>query len=1023
MTIEPLSAATTPESRAPEGTSPNNPALALTLSSDSPLERCEAMLRAASFAAAQLLSTDWRNCLGIILAAIGQATDVSRVYLFESVCQDEKWFTSQTHEWAAPGVTSQIENPELQSMDLEAVGIGRWATILSGMGVVQGQYSDFPVSERGILDEQEIDSIALVPIQVEGVWWGVLGFDQCRDSRVWSEADIEVLRLLSDMIGAAVTRERADAALRASESELRALFDSMHDAIFVFDRNGTYCKVMPNAPELLFKPSQQMEGRTVEEVIGGGVAREFLQIVRDVLDTKSMRRFEYSLPIDGHNMWFSATATPLTEETVLWVARDMTEAHQAREALRESEALFRLLAENSTDKIARLDANGAFLYVSPSVKPLLDYTPEELIGFVPFEMIHPSDQPIVAKSFELIMSSPGLTDLITYRMRRRDGSYLWFETTSRVTRDPDGQNPEIHTVSRDISARRIAEDALREAEAKYRSIFENAVEGIFQTTPSGNYLDANPSLARIYGYGSPAHLKVGLKDISSQLYLDSRRRQDFIKEMADNGSVSNFEAQIRRKDGEVIWISENARAVCDENGALLYYEGTVEDITARKNAEEQLLHDALHDKLTGLSNRALFMDRLSQAFGRLKRHPDALFAVLFLDFDRFKNINDSLGHMAGDQLLISVSQRLSDCLRPGDTVSRLGGDEFSILLEEVGDVAGAILVAERIQNALSQPFAIAGQEIFTSASIGIALGHLEYDHPEDLLRDADMAMYRAKASGKARHEVFDAGMHKRAVALLQLETDLRWAIEREEFQLWYQPIVALETGRIGGFEALIRWKHPQRGLVSPLDFIPIAEETGWIVPIGRWVLEEACRQLAQWHQEIPGEIPLAMSVNLSGKQFSQPDLIANIEDVLRRHNLPPGCLKLEITESALMDNAQEITDRLLKLNSLGVKLGLDDFGTGYSSLSYLHRFPLDTLKIDRSFIARMNEGGENREIVRTIVSLGKNLSMDVVAEGVEDAQQLADLRALKCKNGQGYFFARPLTSDAAFEMLQQSPVW
>lgn len=417
------------------------------------------------------------------------------------------------------------------------------------------------------------------------------------------------------------------------------------------------------------------------------------------------------------------------------------------------------------------------------------------------------------------------------------------------------------------------------------------------------------------------------------------------------------------------------------------------------------------------------MDRLAQAFSRLKRNPEFLFGVLFLDFDRFKNINDSLGHMAGDELLIDIAERLQRCLRPGDTVSRLGGDEFAILLEDVSDEAHAIAVAERIQKEVAQPFTLVGQEVFTSASIGIALGHDGYDKPEDLLRDADMAMYRAKALGKARHEVFDSGMHIHAVALLQLETDLRWAIERREFRLHYQPIVSLETGRINGFEALIRWEHPERGLVQPSEFIPIAEETGWIVPMGRWVLEQACQQLKTWQNEIDADPPLTMSVNLSGKQFSQQDLISDIEAVLKANQLQPGSLKLEITESAIMENAQAVTDRLVKLRNLGVQLGLDDFGTGYSSLSYLHRFPLDTLKIDRSFIARMGEGGDNSEIVRTIVTLGKNLSMNIVAEGVESPEQLQHLRDLDCTQGQGYFFARPLAAEEAFALLSGAPNW
>jgi len=456
---------------------------------------------------------------------------------------------------------------------------------------------------------------------------------------------------------------------------------------------------------------------------------------------------------------------------------------------------------------------------------------------------------------------------------------------------------------------------------------------------------------------------------------------------------------------------------------LLFYEGTVEDVTVRKDAQDQLLHNAFHDRLTQLPNRALFSDRMARAFARLKRYPGAVFAVLFLDFDRFKNINDSLGHHAGDELLIAIARRLEGCLRPGDTVSRLGGDEFAILLEDVRDEADAVVVAERVQSAMSQPFSLLGQEIFSSASIGIALAHDGYQNAEDLLRDADMAMYRAKSLGKARHELFDSGMHTRAVALLQLETDLRWAIERQEFELHYQPIVSLESGRVTGFEALIRWRHPERGMVSPAEFIPIAEETGWIVPIGAWVLETACEQLARWQDELRPDPPLTMSVNLSGKQFSQPDLIEFIAGQLRKCNIAPENLKLEITESAIMEQGQEVIERLHALRALGVKLALDDFGTGYSSLSYLHRFPLNTLKIDRSFVMRMQEGGENREIVRIIVALGQTLGLDVIAEGIEETAQLGDLRELGCQGGQGYFFSRPLVPAAALELLKRESVW
>jgi diguanylate cyclase (GGDEF)-like protein len=448
-----------------------------------------------------------------------------------------------------------------------------------------------------------------------------------------------------------------------------------------------------------------------------------------------------------------------------------------------------------------------------------------------------------------------------------------------------------------------------------------------------------------------------------------------------------------------------------------------QDIAERRRAQEQLLHNVFHDGLTGLPNQALFMERLRLALERAKRRQDYLFAVLFLDLDRFKVVNDSLGHMVGNQLLIAIARRLEAVLRSVDTVARFGGDEFTILLEDIEDISTAIHLAERIQEALALPFNLNENEVFTNASIGIVLSSRNYDQPEHLLRDADIAMYRAKTLGKARYKVFNTTMHNRAVVLLQLETDLRRAIKREEFRIYYQPIVSLVTGRIIGFEALVRWHHPERGLISPMEFIPVAEETGMIVFIGQWVLHEACRQMHTWQAQFPTTPPLIINVNLSGKQLTQPDLIKQIDQVLHNTRLDARSLKLEITESVIIDNTESAIAMLSQLRTLNIELQMDDFGTGYSSLSYLHRLPINTLKIDRSFISNIGIRGENLEIVRAIVKLAHSLNMDVTAEGIETVEKLSQLRALRCDRGQGYFFSRPLESKAVEVLLATEPQW
>jgi diguanylate cyclase (GGDEF)-like protein/PAS domain S-box-containing protein len=569
----------------------------------------------------------------------------------------------------------------------------------------------------------------------------------------------------------------------------------------------------------------------------------------------------------------------------------------------------------------------------------------------------------------------------------------------------------------EAAERHVAE--LQESEERFRSAFDYAAIGMALVSSEGCWLQVNRSLCEIIGYTEQELL--GMKWESITHADDVVAVRSHVEHLLE-GKIPTYQTEKRyvHKNGSEVWIFLSLSLTRDRETKSPRLIFQIQDITNRKRAEHRLLHDAFHDTLTGLPNRALFIDRLKQALARTKRLGPHQFSVLFLDLDRFKVINDSLGHIVGDQLLVGIARRLEACLRPGDTVARLGGDEFTILLEDVIDTEEATSVAERVESELSLPFNLGGHEVFTTVSIGIAPSVIGYDRPDDILRDADTAMYRAKSLGKARHEVFDKTMHARVVSLLQLETDLRRAVERQEFMLYYQPIIALDTGAICGMEALIRWQHPEQGVVSPSDFIPVAEETGLILQIGQWGLRESCRQMRVWRTQFPGHASFPVSVNLSSKQFSQPGLTEQIMGALLETGLEPAGLKLEITESVVMENIESATEMLNRLRALGVDSSIDDFGTGYSSLSYLHRFPSSTLKIDRSFVSRMCDQNENMEIIRTIIMLARNLGMTTVAEGVETVEQIAQLRALDCDYAQGYFFSRPMSADIATEFISKT---
>ena len=584
------------------------------------------------------------------------------------------------------------------------------------------------------------------------------------------------------------------------------------------------------------------------------------------------------------------------------------------------------------------------------------------------------------------------------------------------------QHMQLHRIRRQLAER----DQL------FQLISENAADMIALVDGDGRRLYNSPAYLKVLGY-SPEDLNA--TSSIEQIHPDDRPRVLKAAEKARlSGQGERMEYRVRHKDGSWRTLESTASPIRNEKGQTDKLVIVNRDITERKRAEEMLAHNAFHDGLTNLPNRALFLDRLQQALTLSKRHPNYKFAVLLIDVDEFKIINDSLGHAAGDDLLIQIGQRLKESVRRADTVSRprasnvpdrpanddtlarLGGDEFTILLDDIRDPIEAVRVAERMQAELAIPFVVNQQGIVISASIGIAASTSPHTHAEDLLRDADIAMYRAKRAGKACCEVSDTAMHENAVKRLQLETDLRKALDQGQFRVYYQPIVSLQTGKITGFEALTRWQRPE-GILAPIAFIAVAEETGLIIPMNRQLLREACQHLRSWQSEFPSDSPLTMSVNITSREFVQPDLVSEIRKSLEETGVDPGCLQLEIIETIAMGDAEKSGHVLAQLKALGVRLSIDDFGTGYSSLSRLRRIPVDTLKIDRAFISNMDTDPENREIVRAIIVLAHNLGLKVVAEGTEKEEHIDLLKQFNCEMAQGYLFSRPADDQAMLKLL------
>ncbi len=802
------------------------------------------------------------------------------------------------------------------------------------------------------------------------------------------------------------------------------LLDAIGQAVVVTDLQDRVVYWNDAAAQLYGWSEEEATGRRLKELV---VCEKLWTQAEDIRSQlRSGRAWSGEFVVrrkDGEPMSIMGVATPLLDEEggpvgTVGVSMDVTERKRAAEALGKSEERFRALTQNSSDIVTLLGTDGTVRYQSPSVKHILGYRPEELVGENIFDYVHPEDVERAQGKFAEGLAEPDLHPSAQYRFRHKDGSWRHLESVGSNLLG-DSTVGEFVVNSRDVTERVWAEERLRQAEVRYRTLVERmpAVTYVQEIGGPESAIYMSPQIETLTGY-SPEECKD--PDLRWRMvHPDDRERMQAEDERdVEPGDVYTTEYRVVHREGRIVWV-RNESVVVEEGGesGSRYWQGFMVDITDRKTLEDELEYRAFHDPLTGLPNRDLFSHRLEQALARVQRRDDVV-AVLFLDLDNFKVVNDSLGHEVGDQLLVAVSQRLKRCLRSRDVVARMGGDEFTVLLEDVSGASGAEETAERINCELWAPFTIEGEPIFVTASIGIVLSNVLAGEAGDLLRAADIALYRAKDEHKAGYEVFDRSKDAHALERLELENDLRNAIKRNELKVYYQPVYSLMSDSIAGMEALLRWEHPERGVMYPTEFIPLAEETGLIVPIGQWVLEEACRQAREWQEWCPSEPPPIVGVNLSLRQFQHLGLVEDVARVLRETGLDPGNLSLEITESVAMHDVDSTVATLEKLNSLGVWLVIDDFGTGNSSLFYLtSRFRMGHLKIDGTFVREFVNDPENPMIMPGLITFAHAVGLRVIAEGVETASQLQHLKKMGCEFVQGNYIAKPLTPAAASNLL------
>jgi diguanylate cyclase (GGDEF)-like protein/PAS domain S-box-containing protein len=838
-------------------------------------------------------------------------------------------------------------------------------------------------------------------------------------------------RLFTGVIRDVTERKEVEKALKESGERIRTLLQNTSDIITLLESDGTVRYISPAVERVTgYRPEEQI-GTSAFGSVHPDDREQALDTFAEVLKEPGLHPpLEFRVPHkDGSWCYLEHVVNNLIDDPavsgVVITSRDVTERKEAERKLRDAERRYRTLIEQgpAVVYIQEIGSPESAIYMSPQIETLTGYSPEECKDpALRWGMVHPEDR-------EWLQAEDGRTgesgkiSTTEYRVVHRDGGTKWVHNESVLIEDEMSGTRYWLGFMLEITERKTFEEALERLSRQHEMVLKSAGEGIFGLDLDGNATFVNPAAARITGWeaeelvGRPQH------DVLHHTKPDGspypREECPMHAALEDGTTHSRDDEVFWRKDGTSFPVEYMSSPIL-QDGEVIGAVVTFKDITERKTLEEQLHHQAFHDLLTGLPNRALFMDRLERALTRANRRASKV-AVLFTDLDNFKVVNDSLGHKVGDQMLVAVAERLKTCLRSEDTAARIGGDEFTILVDDISSVGEVVHIAERITEILRPPFALEEQEVFATISTGIAFNSTAQEQPADLLRHADLAMYRAKHRGKARYEVFEPSMDAKAVERLKLETGLRRALVQQQFRVYYQPIVALDNERVVGVEALVRWEHPQRGLLFPESFLSVAEETGLIVRIGLWVLREACKQARIWQERYPGTPPLTISVNLSTREFFHPERVA---EVLDESEIDPASLQLEITEGAMRTNGTSSTDRTLRnLKRMGVQLAIDDFGLGYSSLSYLKRFPVDFLKIDRSFIAGLegepNGISKDTEIVKAMIELTHALGLRVIAEGVETSEQLAQLRDMKCDFAQGYYFSEPLPSEELGDILAE----